>query len=164
MLGKYIKSWDDWFQDLNPCSNPRLVGLMRDYADEDGQLPAYIIRYSTGPSDSFEMAPYPEFCHDERFLRQSWSEIISNVYYKDRDELLPVPAAERDKLLQNEGINVNDVTLYDVLGVWTATAKSFKTVLVEPEPPEEPEDPLLRTTAAPKPDAAQNRSGSSFRN
>ena len=141
VMGKSISTWDEWFQNISPCSNPRLVRLIRHYADEDGRLPAYIIRYSNGLNDSFEPAPYPEFCHDEIFLRQSWSDIISNVYYKDRDELLPVLAAERDKLLQDEGINVNDVTLYDVLGVRKATAKSFNTVLVDPDPALEPDDP-----------------------
>lgn len=141
VFGKRVKNWDDWFKDINPCSNPRLVWLMRDYAKEDGRLPAYIIRYSNGLTDSFESAPYPEFCHDERFLRQSWNWIERHIDYHDREELLPVLAAERDKLLQDDGINVNDVTLYDVFGVRKATAKSFNTVLVEPEPAEEPDDP-----------------------
>ena len=140
VLGKYVKNWDDWFKDLNPCSNPRLVRFMRYYADEDGRRPAYIIHYS---NDSFESAPYPEFCHSETFLKQSWQWIATHVDYDDRDELLPVLAAERDKLLQDDGINVNDVTLYDVLGVKTATAESVKTVLVEPDPAPEPDESEL---------------------
>lgn len=138
VLGRYVRNWDDWFKDLNPCSNPRLVRFMRYYADEDGRRPAYIIHYS---NDSFESASYPEFCHTEAFLKQPWQWIVTHV--ADRDELLPVLAAERDKLLQDDGINVNDVTLYDVLGVKTATAESFSTVLVEPEPAPEPEESEL---------------------
>ena len=138
VLGRYVRNWDDWFKDLNPCSNPRLVRFMRDYVETDGRRPAYILRYS---NDSFESAPYPEFCHSETFLKQPWIWIQTHVFYKDRDELLPALAAERDKLLQDDGINVNDVTLYDVLGVKTATGKSFNQVLVEPEPSDEPDDP-----------------------
>lgn len=138
IFGRYIKNWDDWFKDLNPCSNPRLIWFMRDYVKTDGRRPVYIIRYS---NDTFESAPYPDFCHSEVFLRQSWNSIERNVYYKDRDSLLPVLAAERDQLLQDDGISVNDVTLYDVLRVIKATARSFNTVLFEPEPTKEPEEP-----------------------
>lgn len=37
VFGKYFKGWDDFFSSLSPCSNPRLVRFMREYAESDGR-------------------------------------------------------------------------------------------------------------------------------
>lgn len=132
LMGYEYPNWEKFFAKEVPCANPHLMNRLRWYVQEEGgKLPVYVVQYN---DDTFEMQSYPEFCHTPEFLSNDWTWITQHIYYKDKDELMPILAKERDALV--EGVNVNDVTLFDVFGVKKGIARSQKSVLVTPEEPD----------------------------